>query len=83
MGSEEDDFKVFFLLYMGLEAILVMWPRSFEQTFVPLSQGGSMTVSLVKKHFDWHNSFPGEDVWSVWTTEACLSYKLIDEPAVS
>ena len=27
---------------MGMAAILVMWPGSFEQTFVPLSQGGSI-----------------------------------------
>ena len=26
--------------YMGMAAILVMWPGSFEQTFVPPSQGG-------------------------------------------
>ena len=27
---------------MGMAAILVMWPGSFEQTFVPSSQGGSI-----------------------------------------
>ena len=26
---------------MGMTAIFVMWPGSFEQTLVPLSQGGS------------------------------------------
>ena len=26
---------------MGIVAIFVMWPRPFEQGFVPLSQGGS------------------------------------------
>ena len=30
-----------FLPYMGVVAILVMWPRSREQTFVPLNHGGS------------------------------------------
>ena len=30
-----------FLPYMGMAAILVMWPGPFEQTFVPPSQGGS------------------------------------------
>ena len=27
---------------MGMAAILVMWPESFEQTFVPLSHGDSI-----------------------------------------
>ena len=36
-----DDF-LRFLPYMGMAAILVMWPGSFEQTFVPPSQGGSI-----------------------------------------
>ena len=27
---------------MGMVAILVMWPESFEQIFVPPSQGSSM-----------------------------------------
>ena len=31
-----------FLPYMGMAAILVMWPGPFEQTFVPLSQRGSI-----------------------------------------
>ena len=33
-GSGEEDF-LRFLLYMGMAAILVMWPGLFEQTFVP------------------------------------------------
>ena len=33
-GSGEEDF-LRFLPYMGMAAILVMWPGSFEQTFVP------------------------------------------------
>ena len=39
-GSGED-FKGF-LPYMGLAAILVMWPGPFEQTFVPPSKGVSI-----------------------------------------
>ena len=31
-----------FLPYMGMAAILVMWHRSFEQTFIPLYHGGSI-----------------------------------------
>ena len=36
-GSEEDFFR--FLPYMGMVAILVMWPGPFEQTFLPPSHG--------------------------------------------
>ena len=39
-GSGKQDFKVFFFcffcfFFMGVAAILVMWPRCGEQTFVP------------------------------------------------
>ena len=40
LGSEEDFWR--FLRYMGLEAILVMWPRTVEQIFIPTSHGGSI-----------------------------------------
>ena len=40
-GSGEDDF-LRFLPYMGMAAILVMWPIPFEQTFVPPSYGDSI-----------------------------------------
>ena len=40
-GSGEEDF-LRFLPYIGMAAILVMWPGPFEQTFVPPSQGGSI-----------------------------------------
>ena len=40
-GSREEDF-LRFLPYMGMAAILVMWPGLFEQTFVPPSHGGSI-----------------------------------------
>ena len=39
--SGEEDF-LRFLPHMGMAAILVMWPEPFEQTFVPLSQVGSL-----------------------------------------
>ena len=39
-GSEEEDF-LRFLPYMGMVAILVMWPGPFIQTLVPSSQRGS------------------------------------------
>ena len=40
-GSGEEDFY-FFLAYMGMAAILIMWPGLFEQTFVPPSHRSSM-----------------------------------------
>ena len=40
LGSREEDF-LRFLPYMGVAAILVMWPGSFEQTFIPPSHGRS------------------------------------------
>ena len=38
-GSGEEDF-LRFLPYMGMAAILVMWPRPFEQFFFPKGPGG-------------------------------------------
>ena len=37
-GSEEEDFLSFFTIY-GMVAILVLWPRCREQTFVLPTQG--------------------------------------------
>ena len=63
-----------FLPYMGMVAILVMWPGSFEQIFIhsPFPRRLHM-----KFKFDWHSGF-WEDVWRMWMTmtEACLYYKL-------
>ena len=39
IGSGEEDF-LRFLPYMGMAAILVMWPGRFEQLFVPPTPGG-------------------------------------------
>ena len=55
-GSGEEDFLMF-LPYMGMAAILVMWPGLFEYTFVPPSQR-----SPYKFDFDWPSGFRGEDV---------------------
>ena len=41
IGSSEEDF-LRVLPYMGMVTILVMWPRPFEQTFVPQSHGDSI-----------------------------------------
>ena len=39
IGSGEEDF-LRFLPYMGVAAMLVMWPRLFEQLFFPKGSGG-------------------------------------------
>ena len=39
IGSGGEDF-LRFLPYMGMAAMLVMWPRSFEQLFFPKGPGG-------------------------------------------
>ena len=39
IGSGEEDF-LRFLPYMSMAAMLVMWPRSFEQLFFPKGPGG-------------------------------------------
>ena len=42
---------------MGMVAILVMWPKPFQQTFVPLSQGGLASIGsavIQEKKFDSH-----------------------------
>ena len=39
IGSGEEDF-LGFLPYMGMVAMLVMWPKPFEQLFFPKGPGG-------------------------------------------
>ena len=77
--------KIFegFLLYMGVAAILVMWPRPRKQTSVPPTHGGSTwnlasigPAVLEKKIFENGG----------WTTDgwmddgACLYYKFTNDP---
>ena len=57
VGSGEEDFLKF-LPYMGMAAILVMWPGPFQQIVVPQSKGG----------FNRPSGFWGEDVWKCWRT---------------
>ena len=49
-GSGEEDFSRF-LPYMGVVAMLVMWPGPYEQIFIPSTPGGSIcnliTIGLV------------------------------------
>ena len=73
-GSGEEEF----LPYTGMAAILVMWPRCPEQTFVPPNHGGSTwnlasigPAVLEKKIFE--NCGRTDD-------GACLYYKLTNEP---
>ena len=67
---------------MGMEAIWVMWPGPFEETFVSPSQGGfiwnlasigSVVSSEMFENIDIHTTH-------IRTTEAYLYYKLTNEP---
>ena len=68
---------------MGMVAILVMWPRLFEQTFVPPSHGSSIwnlvsigpVVSGEKMFKECEQQTDRR-----WMTEAYLSYRLTNEP---
>ena len=49
---------------MGMAAILVTWPGTFEQTFFsPILRSLHM-----KFEFNWPSGFRGEDVWKCWRT---------------
>ena len=78
IGSGEEDF-LRFLPYMGMAAILVMWPEPFEQLFVPPIPGGYIwnlvTIGLVVSE---EKSFEIVDGRRRTTTDdgACLYYKL-------
>ena len=77
-GSGEDFLR--FLPYIGVVAILVMWPGPFEQTFVPPSHGGSI----------WNLTLIGQAVSEEKMFKECgrrrtdngayLYYKLTHEP---
>ena len=56
-SSFREDFEGVFA-YMGVAAILVMWPRPFVQTFVPKTLRRHM-----KFGFNRPNVLRGEDVW--------------------
>ena len=77
IGSGEEDF-LRFLPYMGMAAILVMWPGPFEQIFV----SPDPWRLHMKFGYNWPSSFRGEVVWNCWRTTtddddgACLYYKL-------
>ena len=76
--------KIFvgFLPYMGMAAILVMWPRCPQTNFC---SPDPWRLHL-KSGFDWPCGF-GEDLWKWWTDDGqqtddgeCLYCKLINEP---
>ena len=65
---------------MGMAAILVMWPGLFEQPFFPPTHGGSIlwnlaSIGLVASE---EKMFQNVDVEQI--AEACLYYKLTNEP---
>ena len=79
-GSGEDLFS--FLPYMGMAAILVMWPQPFEQNFVPPSHRSSKwNLTLIGPVVSEEKMFKEcgrrTMTYNGWrTTEASLSYEL-------
>ena len=61
IGPPVPEKKIFegFLPYVGVAAILVMWPRCHEQAFVLPTQGDHIKFGL-----DWASGFREEDVWN-------------------
>ena len=64
---------------MSMAAILVMWPETIEQTFVPRSQGGSMW-NLAHTYTPTHTPTHTHTHTHTRTTEVYLYYKLTNEP---
>ena len=60
-GSREEEFFMF-LIYMGMVAILVMWPGPFEQTFVPPFQW----KIHMKFGFNQPSGFSGKEASKCW-----------------
>ena len=61
LGSEEGDFLRFFP-NMSLKAILVMWPRTFEQISIPnIPWKRHMKFDFINLVFFW-----GREVWKCW-----------------
>ena len=77
ISSKEVGFFKCFTMY-GHGGHLVMWPRSFDQIFVSPSKGGSMWNLILIGPVVSEKMFGRR--WRRRTAEACLSYKLIDEP---
>ena len=73
--SWDEDF-LRFLPYMGMAAILVMWPGPFEQTFVPPSPRHFYEIWLWLAQWFLRRCLKSVDDVRRHTTEAYLSYKL-------
>ena len=79
-GPRKEDF-LRFLPYMGMVAILVMWPGPFEQTFVPPAHRSSIwNLTLIVPVVSEEKMFKQCGRWRR-KTEAYLSYKLISKPS--
>ena len=78
IGSGGVDF-LRFLPYMGMKAMLVMWPRPFEQVFFPKVPGGCIWNSVaigpvvdMKFGCNRPSNFRGEVVWNCGRTDRWL-----------
>ena len=69
LGSREEDF-LRFLPYMGMAAILVMWPGLFEQAFIPQWPTWEYSYkSLIQLPFSCHGY---KSKWEICTKFLCL-----------
>ena len=70
--------------YMGMTAILVMWPGPFEQTFVPPSHGDSIwNLASTGPVVSEKKMFKECEQWQQTDNGAYLYYKLTYEPTGS
>ena len=66
IGNSWNDNLQMFLPYMGVTAILVMWPKLYEETFVPQTHEGSTcnwARSELLNRDNWLSSFRGAVIW--------------------
>ena len=81
IGSGKEDF-LWFLPYMSMAAMLVMWPRLFEQIFFPKGPGGCIwnlvAIGPVVSEEKSFEIVDGRRTTDGRTTDdgACLYYKL-------
>ena len=86
IGSGEDFLR--FLPYMSMAAMLVMWPRPFEQLFFLKGPGGCIWnlgqpriiiwyKSLCNQIWPWLKIGQGQPRVIIWTTLVVLPYRML------
>ena len=86
IGSEEEEFFQVFLSYMGMAAILVTWPRPFEQLFFPKGCYSFQKTnkfpflpseSLCAQIWPWRNISQGQPRIIILTNLVVLTYTML------